>query len=94
MSVLENIQGYWAIILFVGGVIASWARYELKLNSLESRMKENHVENAKEIEKLDLRTENNIKSLDIFREGIGKNIQEIQTTMKFILESINEIKKK
>ena len=93
-SILSIVQNYWFIILFVGGVVASWTRYEMKINDLESDTVKHHTENKAEIEKLQLGLSSLEKTQDSFREGIGKNIQEIQTTMKFILEAIKDIKDK
>ena len=94
MATIEILQNNWFIIVFIGGVIASWARYELKINTLEGLVESNHNDSRAEIEKLKISLSAQEKTMDSFKEGIGKNIQEIQTTMKFILEAINDIKKK
>lgn len=94
MDFIQGVQQYWMLILFIGGVIASWARYEIKITNLGAEVKASHEENKKEIEKLQVQMESIEKNSDVFRERIGTNIQEIQTTMKFILEAINDMKKK
>lgn len=94
MEAVNFLQNYWFIILFIGGVIASWARYEMKINILEKNVTINHEKNQNEIEKLKLLIDKQEKATDTFREGMGLNIQEIQTTMKFILKAIEEIKNK
>lgn len=94
MEAINFLQQYWFIILFIGGVIASWARYEMKINILEKNVTINHKTNQNEIEKLKLLVTAQEKATDNFREGMGRNIQEIQTTMKFILEAIKEMKNK
>lgn len=89
MEILEQIQHYWAIILFCGTIIASWVRYETKLNSTKDCI----VELKEEVTKLESRIKMVEESTDTFRENIKVDIQEIKTTLVFIKEYIAEIKK-
>lgn len=83
MEFLDQLQKYWAILIFIGTVIGSWVRYELKIAALEERMR--CIENdTKALE----------KSQDSFREEIKVDIREIKTTMVFIKEVITELKQK
>jgi hypothetical protein len=83
MDLLDTVQRYWFLILFVGGVIAAAVRTEMKVKELGSSQKDNS-------DRLDMLE----KSLDTFREDIKVDIREIKTTQQFILEAIKEIKAK
>lgn len=83
METLSTINNYWAIILFIGAVIASWVRYEYKISGLENSMKET-----------DQRMTDVEKSHDTFREEMKVDIKEIKTTMIFIKEAIADLKGK
>lgn len=90
MELIDLLQQYWTIIGFVGMVIFSWARYELKniaqdkqINDVEIRMKETEA-------KLEI----HIKNTDMFREQIKSDITEIKTNLIFIKEALTDLKKK
>lgn len=77
MNFLDQIQQYWAIIVFVGGVIGSWVRYEMKIKDLVT-----------EVEKIKTRNETKDSENDKFREKILVKLEGIETSQKFILEAI------
>ncbi len=81
MTFIQQIQQYWAIIVFTGGVIASWVRYELMIKDLRT-----------EVDKIKVRNELKDKEYDVSREGILIKLSSMETSLKFILEAINKIK--
>lgn len=52
MDLLNQIQQYWFIIVFVGGVIGSWVRYEAKLDAVKKEVGERKEDNDKEVKEL------------------------------------------
>lgn len=90
MDLLELVQNYWTIILFVGGIIISWSRYEAKNTAQDKQIAD--------LEKRMVYTENkletHVKNTDLFREEIKSDITEIKTNLLFIKEALKDLKKK
>ncbi len=82
MNFLDQIQNYWAIIVFVGGVFASWIRYELKIKDL-----------TKEVEKIQIRNETKDKEADGFRELVLVKLEGITASMKYLVDTVGDLKK-
>ncbi len=83
MTFLETIQANWAIILFIGGIFASWIRYEIKIINL-----------TKEVEKIQTRNEVKDRESDGFREDMKVTMQEVKTTLKYIQDTLARLERK
>lgn len=79
MDFIDQIQNYWAIIVFVAGVIGSWVRYEMKIKDLTA-----------EVDIIKKRNEVKDSENEKFREKILVKLEGIETSQKFILEAINK----
>jgi predicted nucleic acid-binding Zn-ribbon protein len=90
MDLLVFLKEYWTILVFIGAVIMSWARYEAKNNSqdrditdLQTRMK--YTEN---------KLEAHIASNNTIQESLNRDIAIIKTTLEYIKEGLEELKNK
>jgi Na+-transporting NADH:ubiquinone oxidoreductase subunit NqrC len=90
MDLIDLIQHYWTVILLIGGIIMSWARYEAKNTAQDKQIAD--------LEKRMIYTENklesHVKNTDLFREEIKSDITEIKTNLLFIKEALSDLKKK
>lgn len=68
-QILNSVKNYWFILLFVSGMIVTWANYQNSINNHEKRL---DILEAKIV--LSETTANEIKI----------RLAEIQTTLKFI----------
>lgn len=83
MQFIDQIQSYLPIAIFLGSGIAWFIRLEYKTLSSE-----------KEIVKIQSRNEVKDSDSDTFRERILVKLENLETTNKFILQSLEELKKK
>ncbi len=88
MTLFTIVQTYWAIIGFLGTVVAQWVRQEMKVSAL----KECVDSLEKDLEKTKDRMTMGEKSNDVFRETIQISVAQIMTNLEYIKDYIKENK--
>ena len=72
---LELVSKYWFLIVFIGGMIVTWGRFETRINVIESKLSSLEIKQT--------------KTDDIMVQLQG-DIREIKTSLLFIKERLSE----
>ena len=71
----ELVSKYWFLIVFIGGMIVTWERFETRINVIESKLSSLEIKQT--------------KTDDIMVQLQG-DIREIKTSLLFIKERLSE----
>lgn len=84
MEFVDAITKYWTIVVFIGGIIISWARYESKNKEQDKSIAD--------IEKRLAYTETKLEAHTQLTNNINNDIAIIKTTLEYIKQAIEELK--
>lgn len=83
MTFLDLLQSYLPLIIFVGGPVIWLIRLESKALTTEKR-----------VDTLEIDTKTTAQNSDSFRERILVKLEGLETSNRFILQALEELKKK
>lgn len=90
MELGEFLKTYWSIIATLGGIVLNIIWLFFRMQNAEKTL-QNH---SARMNGIDQRVSKNEDTSDVFRESIQISLQEIKTTLSFVREAIEELKKK
>lgn len=70
-SIIDFLSNHWFIILFIGGMVLTWGRFETRVNYLESR--QDTLESSQ-------------KDINATIVSMSGDIREIKTSLQFIIK--------